>query len=83
MTPEQQDHVVPQLKTLFNLFAAFLGIGTFADLVPVLVGVLSAIWLIYQLYVAIVYELPIKRARLLAIRTGRSDPASTDQAPLT
>lgn len=82
MTPEQQDHLVPTLKTVFNWFAAMLGIGTFAGMVNVLVGLLSASWLTYQLYVAIKFELPIKRARLEAVRKGRRDPDPTDQAPL-
>jgi hypothetical protein len=82
LTPEQHDSVVPHVKTIANWLAAVLGIGTFAGLVNVLVGLLSASWLAYQLYVAIVYELPIKRARLAAIRAGRKDPDPTDQAPL-
>lgn len=77
------DHLAPHLKTVVNWLAAALGIGTFAGLVNVLVGLLSASWLVYQLYVAIKYELPIKRERLHAIRSGRRDPEPTDQAPLS
>ena len=83
MTPEQQDHLVPHLKTIANWLAAALGIGTFAGMVNVLVGLLSASWLAYQLYVSIKYELPVKRARLQAISAGRRDPEPTDRGPLS
>lgn len=81
--PQGMDAAAPHIKTIANWLAAVLGIGTFAGLVNVLVGLLSASWLVYQLYVAIVYELPIKRERLRAIRSGRTDPVPTDQAPLS
>lgn len=75
----EHDHFIAHLKTIANLLAAMLGIGTFAGLVNVLVGILSASWLMYQLWVSIKYELPIKRARLKAIREGLKDPADTDR----
>lgn len=81
--PQHMETVSAPIKTLANLLAAVLGIGTFAGLVNLLVGVLSASWLVYQLYVAIVYELPIKRAKLQAVRAGRREPEPTDQAPLS
>lgn len=76
------DHFINQLKHVGNLLAALLGIGTFAGLVNVMVGVLSASWLMYQLWVSIRYELPIKRARLEAIRQGLKDPSETDRGGL-
>jgi hypothetical protein len=82
MNPEKHEALVPHVKTIANWFAALLGIGTFAGMVNVLVGLLSAAWLTYQLYVAIKFELPIKRARLQAIRDGRRDPDPSDQTPL-
>lgn len=80
--PQNLETISPHVKPVINWIAAALGIGTFAGLVNVLVGLLSAGWLAYQLWVAITLELPIKRARLAALRQGRSDPANTDQAPL-
>jgi hypothetical protein len=82
MNPEKHEALVPHVKTIANWFAALMGIGTFAGLVNVVVGLLSAAWLAYQLYVAITIELPIKRARLQALRDGRKDPDPTDQTPL-
>lgn len=46
-----------------NWIAAALGIGTFLQLVNVVVGILSAGWLCIQIYGYIKYELPQKRAR--------------------
>ncbi len=82
MSLEKNEALVPHVKTAANWLAALLGIGTFAGMVNVLVGLLSAAWLTYQLYVAIKFELPIKRARLQAIKDGRKDPDPTDQTPL-
>lgn len=82
MTPEQHDHLALRAKAIVDWIAAVLGLGTIAGLVNITVGVLSACWLAYQLYVAIVFELPIKRARLQAIRSGLSDPQPSDRSPL-
>lgn len=76
------DHLAPHVKTLINWLAAALGFGTFAGFVNIVVGILSASWLAYQLYVAITYELPIKRARLDAIRKGMHDLRDTDRGAL-
>lgn len=46
-----------------NYIAATLGIGSFLGLVNLAVGVLSALWLMLQLYGYIRYELPIKHYR--------------------
>ena len=46
-----------------NYIAASLGIGTFLGLVNVVVGVLSALWLGFQIYGYVVHELPMKRMR--------------------
>ena len=46
-----------------NYIAASLGIGTFLGLVNVVVGVLSALWLGFQIYGYVVHELPVKRMR--------------------
>lgn len=61
---------VSAVKAAINWIAAILGIGTFAGLVNVAVGLLSATWLCYQLYVAIKYDLPVKRAKLEAAKRG-------------
>ena len=58
------------LRSVVSYVAALLGIGTFAGLVNVGVGVLSGCWLAYQLYTGIKYELPIKRAKLAAALRG-------------
>ena len=57
-------------KDLVSYVAALLGIGTFAGLVNIGVGVLSGCWLAYQLYTGIKYELPLKRAKLAAAQRG-------------
>lgn len=47
-----------------SFMAATLGIGSFLGLVNLAVGVLSALWLVMQLYGYFRYELPLKRCRL-------------------
>lgn len=61
---EHQEHLTPAMKAVINWIAAGLGIGTFAQRVPVIVGVLSRAWIAVQLYGYLRYELPIKRAKL-------------------
>lgn len=63
---EHHSTTLEWLKALVSYIAALLGIGTFAGLVNVGVGVLSGLWLAYQLYTGIRYDLPIKRAKLAA-----------------
>lgn len=60
----QQSAENPNLAIkIINWIAAALGIGTFLQLVNVVVGILSAGWLCIQIYGYIKYELPQKRAR--------------------
>lgn len=80
--PQHLENMSPHLKSLANWLATALGFGTLAGFVNIVVGILSASWLAYQLYVAIVYELPIKRARLDAIRKGMRDLRDTDRGTL-
>jgi hypothetical protein len=68
------------IRLMLDWIAAGLGIGTVLGLVNLSVGVLSSFWLAYQLYVAIRYELPVKRMKLEAARRGRID--STQPADL-
>lgn len=70
---ENHNTTLDVLRLIASYLAALLGIGTFAGLVSISVGVLSACWLSYQLYVAIKYELPIKRAKLEAAKRGQLD----------
>jgi hypothetical protein len=65
------------LVKAINYLAALLGIGTFLHMVNVVVGLLSAAWLLVQLYAFIRYELPIKRAKAEAARRGYVVPEST------
>lgn len=65
-------HLGGTVKTIINWLAAALGIGSAADLVPVLVGVLSAGWILVQLWGYLWYELPRKRLEL-EIRQARLD----------
>lgn len=67
---EHHDQLTPAVKTLINWFAAILGVGTFAQIVPLLVGVLSAAWITVQLYGYLRYDLPAKRAKLRALQAG-------------
>lgn len=67
---EHQETLTPAAKTIINWLAAILGIGTFAQLVPVVVGVLSAAWISVQLYGYLRYDLPAKRAKLAAALRG-------------
>ena len=53
----------PALLKAINYIAATLGIGSFLGLVNLAVGVLSALWLLVQLYGYIAHELPMKRMR--------------------
>ena len=56
------------LKTVISWLAAFLGIGTFLGCVNLAVGLLSAAWLVVQLYGYIRHELPMKRMRKQLLR---------------
>jgi hypothetical protein len=58
----------PMYKTLINWLAATLGLVSVTDLIPIFVGVLSAAWIVIQLYGYLRYELPFKRAKLAAAR---------------
>lgn len=68
---QASDHVMPFVKTVVNWLAAILGLGTLAQVVPVIVGVLSALWIAVQLYGYLWYEIPLKRARLAASRSQK------------
>lgn len=84
---ENHQQMSPQVKTFFNWLAAFLGIGSAADLVPVVVGVLSAGWLLIQIHNYFAVDRPnklldrenkkldreIKRAKLQALLRGIAD----------
>lgn len=70
---DHQKTTIEFVRDLISYIAALLGIGTFAGLVNIGVGLLSACWLTYQLYVAITYDLPIKRAKLEAARRWHLD----------
>lgn len=69
------------LKSVVSWLAAFLGIGTFLGLVNLAVGLLSAAWLLVQLYGYIVHELPMKRMRKLLLRR-QVEANATCPAPL-
>lgn len=56
------------LKSVISWFAAFLGIGTFLGFINLAVGLLSAAWLVVQLYGYIRHELPMKRMRKQLLR---------------
>jgi len=71
---DQHEHLISQIKAVLSLIAALLGIGTVAGVVNLIVGMLSACWLAYQLWVAINYDLPIKRAKLAVAKAGRRIP---------
>jgi hypothetical protein len=77
----QNDVFWDHMRTLLNWLSAALGIGTVLGTVNLAVGVLSSFWLSYQLYVAIKYDLPIKRAKLQALRE-RSESDSTQPGDL-
>ena len=70
---EQHNTTLDAVRVIVSYLAAFLGIGTVVGLVNLTVGILSACWLTYQLYVAIKYDLPIKRAKLAAAQRGQLD----------
>lgn len=53
----------PAVVKAINYIAATLGIGSFLGMVNIAVGVLSALWLMLQVYGYIRYELPIKHFR--------------------
>lgn len=69
---ENQEHIAPAVKHLVNWLAAILGVGTFAQIVPLIVGVLSAAWIAVQLYGYLRYDLPAKRAMLRTLQAGLS-----------
>lgn len=74
----QADHELT-LKSIFNFVAAFLGIGSFLGVINLAVGVLSAFWLVVQLYGYLAHELPMKRMRKQILRRelerGATQPA--------
>ena len=67
---DHHNTIFESFKTVMSWLAALLGIGTFAGLVNIGVGLLSGCWLAYQLYTGIRYDLPIKRAKLAAAQRG-------------
>lgn len=89
---DNQAHLTPHAKTVFSWIAAALGIGSVADFVPIFVGVLSAGWLVIQIYNFFRLDRPnklldrenktldmaIKRARLAAIRGGQVDACDVE-----
>lgn len=77
---QQAENPAPIVK-LLNYLAALLGIGTFLQVVNLVVGICSAGWLLVQAYGYIRYELPLKRLRLKQQQREMGEP--TDQAPLT
>lgn len=68
-------------KSVVNWLAAFLGIGTFLGLINLMVGLLSAAWLVVQLYGYVVHELPMKRMRKQILRR-EFERGGTMPAPL-
>jgi hypothetical protein len=67
------DHDTITLKHFVNWVAALLGLGTFAQVVPVAVGVLSGVWVTVQLYGYLRYELPMKRAQLKELHDSQKE----------
>lgn len=79
-TMEEQAHLTPHTKTFFSWLAAVLGIGSAAEIVPVIVGVFSVVWLAIQAYGYVTIDLPnkrleqeIKRAKLASLLRGIAD----------
>jgi len=73
ISPSSADMHSASSKTIINWLAATLGLVSVTDLIPLFVGVLSAAWITTQLYGYIRYELPLKRARLIAARKAIED----------
>jgi hypothetical protein len=72
---ENHETLTPAVKNIINWVAAILGVGTFAQLVPIIVGVLSSAWIAVQLYGYLRYDLPAKRAKLAAaLRNEHTKP---------
>jgi hypothetical protein len=71
-----------KIASALSWLAAALGLGTFAGVVSLAVGVLSAAWLIVQLIGYFKYDLPVKRARALAAHAGRMDLCDTESDKL-
>jgi hypothetical protein len=65
------DGLIHQIKALVSYIAAALGIGTFAGVVNIAVGLLSVAWLLYQFWMSVKYDLPVKRAKAKAAKQGR------------
>ena len=74
----------PALLKAINYIAATLGIGSFLGMVNIAVGVLSALWLMLQVYGYIRYELPMKHYRRERARraTERERQQGTDWSNL-
>jgi hypothetical protein len=65
------DQTTPTWKIFMDWTAAALGIGTFAGLVNVAVGVLSGMWVAVQLITWYRYDRHVKRARYEAAMRGQ------------
>lgn len=84
---EHHQQMTPQAKSLISWLAAALGIGSAADLVPLILGVLSVAWIMIQAYGYLTIDRPnklldrenkkldqeIKRAKLQALLRGIAD----------
>lgn len=71
----------PFIKVI-NWITSVLGLGTVVGLVNIFVGLASGAWILWQLYLSIKYELPVKRARAQKVLQNERDPSPTDAASL-
>lgn len=79
---QKHEELVLQLKHTINWIASFLGLGTVVGLVNIFVGIASGAWILWQLYLSVKYDLPVKRARAQKLLTKDQDDAPTDSSSL-
>ena len=79
---QKHEELLIHIKHVFNWVASFLGIGTVVGLVNIFVGLASGVWICWQLYLSVKYELPVKRARAQRLLNNEEDADATDSASL-
>lgn len=68
MIDHSHDGMLSKTISVINWIAATLGIGTFLGFVNIVVGVLSAGWLLAQLWTHFVYTIPLRKEEMKKLR---------------
>lgn len=68
---EHNTHLMDTIKAFLSWVAAFLGVGTLLGFVNLVVGVVSAVWLLIQLHDHFKYKRPVLKAEYEKLKAER------------